>query len=334
MKMDMNVLLIGEESAGIQALKTLTRGAHNIVAVMASPEKQAGGAASVWGVAEHMGYPVWPAQRVKDPAFAHEVRTHKVDIILNVHSLYLIHGDVLKAARIGSFNLHPGPLPRYAGLNTVSWAIYRGETSYGVTLHQMVPEIDAGAVVYQTAFDISETDTALSVYSKCMREGLILVSRFLEIASRNPTLIPRTPQDLTRRAYYSAGPPEDGRINWSRPARKIVDYIRACDYYPFPSPWKYAYTYRNDQEIAIVKASLTGQACAVGPGVVGKVSGSGVTVACGDEWIHIHKVRVKEKYLDAVEALKPSDRLWDRTTPHKKKHEQERSEHVATGNTL
>jgi hypothetical protein len=35
----MNVLLVGEESAGIQTLKSLARGDHRIVAVMASPAK-------------------------------------------------------------------------------------------------------------------------------------------------------------------------------------------------------------------------------------------------------------------------------------------------------
>jgi hypothetical protein len=35
----MNVLLVGEESAGIQTLKALARSDHRIVAVMASPAK-------------------------------------------------------------------------------------------------------------------------------------------------------------------------------------------------------------------------------------------------------------------------------------------------------
>ena len=35
----MNILLVGEESAGIQTLKALTDGDHRIVAVMASKSK-------------------------------------------------------------------------------------------------------------------------------------------------------------------------------------------------------------------------------------------------------------------------------------------------------
>ena len=37
--------------------------------------------------------------------------------------IFLIKDEILHAPAIGSFNLHPAPLPRYAGLNSVSWAI-------------------------------------------------------------------------------------------------------------------------------------------------------------------------------------------------------------------
>ena len=73
------------------------------------------------------------------------MREQGVDLLLNVHSLYLIaRRTVVAAPRIGSFNLHPGPLPEYAGLNTPSWAIYNGEREHGVTVHWMEPGVDTG----------------------------------------------------------------------------------------------------------------------------------------------------------------------------------------------
>src|SRR5438876_2368799 len=176
----MNVLLVGEESAGIQTLKALARSDHRLVAVLASPAKSALGCATVRTVAEKLGYPTWPAKLVKNPSFANTVRSENVDIILNVHSLFIINDKVLDAPRIGSFNLHPGPLPRYAGLNAVSWALYRGERTHGVTLHKMVPEIDAGPIVFQEFFPIEENDTALSLSGKCVKAGMALVTRLLE----------------------------------------------------------------------------------------------------------------------------------------------------------
>ena len=130
----MNILLVGEESAGAQTLKLLASSNHRLVGVMASPTRKAVSGMTVWQHAEKLGCRTWPAETVKDPAFAEVIRDAEVDLLLNVHSLFVIKPEIVAAPRWGSFNLHPGPLPRYAGLNAPSWAIYRGERSHGVTL--------------------------------------------------------------------------------------------------------------------------------------------------------------------------------------------------------
>lgn len=308
----MNILLIAEESAGIQVLRALAESNHRIVAVMTSPLKRTTDWATVWRVAEKLGHPTWPASLVRDPDFAGTVRSEKVDLILNVHSRYVIHEKVINAPRIGSFNLHPGPLPAYAGLNTVSWAIYRDERTYGVTVHKMVPEIDAGPIVSQSFFKIEAKDTALSLYSRCIKAGVPLVLQLLETAYRNSGAIPLIPQDLTRRQYFGKTIPEHGRLRWSRPAREIVNFVRACDYYPFPSPWGYPRARKGDQDIALVKASLSGKACDALPGTVGEVRGlSGVYIACADEWILARELMINGRRIDAVDVLRTMNRLDD-----------------------
>src|SRR5207247_7297396 len=178
----MNILLIGEESAGIQMLHEIERSGHRVIAVMASPGRVAASGASLWDAAAKLGLPTWPAQLVKDPLLAERMRAEEVDLLLNVHSLYVIHGTVLGAPRIGAFNLHPGPLPRYAGLNAVSWAIFRGEKSHGVTVHRMDVGIDTGPLAYQAMFPIGPDDTALNVSSRCIREGVALMLKLIDTA--------------------------------------------------------------------------------------------------------------------------------------------------------
>ena len=305
----MNVILAGEESAGIQTLKALERSDHRIVAVMASPTKKSLSSSTLWQVAERMGLPTWPAALVKDPAFAERIRGAGVDIILNAHSLFVMHGEVVEAPRVGSFNLHPGPLPHYAGLNVVSWAIYRGERTHGVTIHKMAAGIDTGPIVYQSRFDIEDADTALTLYAKCTKEGVALLQRLLETASRDANAIPLAPQDLTERRYFGKGTPENGRVNWSRRAREIVNLARACDYYPFPSPWGFPRARLGEQEIGVVKARLTGESCDAAPGTVGRFYGPAVQVACADEWIWVDKALIEGRYLPAADILQSGARL-------------------------
>jgi methionyl-tRNA formyltransferase len=286
------VLLVAEESAGIQVLRALAGSPHELVAVMTAPPTRGGGA-TVGGVAEQLGVPVVPSERVREPETAAWLRKQGVDLLLNVHSLYLIHGDVVAAPGIGSFNLHPGPLPEYAGLNTPSWAIYNGETSHGVTVHWMEPGVDTGAIAYDARFDLSEKDTGLSVSARCVREGVPLILELLKTAATDPDAIPRREQDLSGRRYYKrADVPDGGRIDWSRPARRIVDHVRASDYFPFPSPWGSPATTLAGRELAVLKASATGEATDSAPGTVGGLRGTGALVAASDEWVLVERVQV------------------------------------------
>jgi methionyl-tRNA formyltransferase len=304
-----NVLLVAEESAGIQVLRALAAGPHTVVAAMTAPPTRGGGT-TVAVVAEQLGVPVLPSEQVRVPTTADWIRKQQVDLLLNVHSLYLINGDVVAAPRIGSFNLHPGPLPQYAGLNAPSWAIYNGERRHAVTVHWMDPAVDTGPIAYEAWFDLTESDTGLSVSARCVREGVPLVERLLETAADDPAGIPAEPQDLSKRRYYRRGEvPDEGRISWSRPARRIVDLVRACDYFPFPSPWGMPTARLRDEDLSVLKASRTGEAAGAAPGTVGQPANGGVTVAAVDEWVVVERVQANGRPQPASEVLSPGLRL-------------------------
>lgn len=284
---------MAEESAGIQVLRTLAGSPHELVAVMTAPPTRGGGA-SVGGVAEQLGATIEPSERVREPVTADWIREQEVDLLLNVHSLYLIAGEVVGAPRIGSFNLHPGPLPEYAGLNTPSWAIYNGEQQHGVTVHWMEPGVDTGDIAFESRFDLTESDTGLSVSARCVREGVPLIERLLETAAADPAAIPRAKQDLSRRRYYRrADIPDDGRILWERPAKRIVDLVRAADYFPFPSPWGIPSATVGGVELSVLKASRTGEPADAPPGTVGTTRERGVPVAAADEWVLVERVQME-----------------------------------------
>ena len=299
------VLLIGEEAAGARALRALAQSSCEIVAVMTSAADESRGTASLVATARELGCMIWPARAVKDPEFARTVRSAEVDIILNVHSLYVISAPILQAARIGAFNLHPGPLPQYAGLNTVSWAIYRGETTYGVTIHWMVPEVDAGEIAYQATFSIEETDTPVLLTHKCVRAGLTLISELLNTAAASPNAIPRLQQDLAKRRYSGKQVPEEGRLSWNRPAREVVNFVRACEYWPYRSPWGHPKFSLGDREIGIAKAARTYRQRDGTPGTIGPADESGVLVAAKDEWVSVRRLLIDDRFVNPQTVLKP-----------------------------
>lgn len=96
----MNVVLIGEEAAGMRALQSLEQCGVRAVAVMASPRRQDAAGMSLWDLATKLGHTTWPVELVKDPKFAARVRDEKVDVILHAHSLFLIRKELLEAPRL------------------------------------------------------------------------------------------------------------------------------------------------------------------------------------------------------------------------------------------
>ncbi len=301
----MKILLAAEEAAGVHALRAVLRSGHELVAVLTSETGPHGAGSPVRAAAAQLGYPVWPAEWVKDPNLAERIRGEGVEVLVNVHSLFVIHPAVLVVLRHGAYNMHPGPLPEYAGLNAVSWALYQGESKHAVTIHRIAPSIDAGPIAYTTWFPVGDGDTALTLGVKCVTLGMVLLDRLLVALAANPPVVPEMSQDLTRRRYYGRGVPNEGRLDWSRPALEIVNFVRACDYVPFESPWGHPTTQLDGRELSIVKAGRTGDPCRDVPGTVGRVVDRTAFVAAADEWVRVHRLMSAGRMIDARDVLVP-----------------------------
>jgi methionyl-tRNA formyltransferase len=185
----------------------------------------------------------------------------------------------------------------------VSWAIYHGETSYGVTVHWMEPGIDTGDLASQATFPLEESDTPLRLMHKCVQAGVPLLLSLLETAATAPGAIPRTPQDLSRRRYFGKRAPQGGLLDWRRPAAEIVNFVRACDYSPFPSPWGHPATTIAGREVEVIRAARTYQPCTAPPGTLGQCDDAGAFVAATDEWVAVRRLRAGGRTAAPIEML-------------------------------
>ena len=143
----------------------------------------------------------------------------------------MLKGDWLVVPRLGALNMHGSLLPKYRGRAPVHWAIIHGERETGASLHYMVDQPDAGALVDQERVPIGENDTALDVSLAVAAAAEVLLRRAL------PALIAGTaaskPLDLKQGSYFGRRRPDDGRIDWRGGARAVHDLVRAVAP-PFP----------------------------------------------------------------------------------------------------
>lgn len=94
------------------------------------------------------------------------VRLCEVDIALT-QRFDLIEKSAFQAPRLGVVNLHPSLLPLYRGVHPLSWALIRGESQTGVTLHVIDEGIDTGPILMQSIVPIEDEDDIWSLTTKC-----------------------------------------------------------------------------------------------------------------------------------------------------------------------
>mgnify|MGYP000656732927 CR=1 FL=1 len=295
----MNFLLTADESAGLHALRLIKSSGHKIVGLVVPNANKA-----IRRLAKEWNLKVYKPSNLRSPQFAKWIQFKKVDVLLNIHLLEIIHPENISALKIGGFNLHPGPLPEYAGLHTPSWAIYNGEANHGVTLHWLDPGIDTGPIAYKSIVPIKSKDTGLSLSRRCMLEGMVLVSDLLNDLTNSADRIPRVSQDLSTRNYYGKGQvPQYGTIKWNKSALQIERFVRASNYAPFTSPWGYPAAEINGVKFEIVAVNNTYEEAETAPGSVRENLDGEILVASKDYWVKIERCRIDEKLVSPKKVI-------------------------------
>ena len=178
-----------------------------------------------------------------------EGRRARPDFLFSFYYRHLLGPAWLDLPKRGALNMHGSLLPKYRGRAPVHWAILRGESVTGASLHYMLDKPDAGALVDQQSVPILPDDDALAVSMKVAEAAEQVLRRSL------PKLIAGSAAaralDLAQGSYFGRRRPEDGRIDWHAGARAVHDLVRAVAP-PFPG----AFTEANGQRLEIRQTRL------------------------------------------------------------------------------
>lgn len=160
-----------------------------------------------------------------------QLRAAAPDFLFSFYYRQMLKAPLLAVPRRGAYNMHGSLLPKYRGRTPVNWAILHGERETGATLHAMTEKPDNGDIVDQFAVPILPDDTARMVFNKVTLAAELTLNRCLPALVAGTAVLKR--QDLSQGAYFGGRSAEDGRIDWTRPARDIHNLVRAVtDPYP------------------------------------------------------------------------------------------------------
>ncbi|MGZ3607057.1 MAG: formyltransferase [Syntrophales bacterium] len=229
----MRAVVFAYHNMGICGLEALKEAGFNIAAIFSHEddpgEKCWFDSVVEWADKNHIE--VFCPPDVKTPAWKEKISRLAPDVIFSFYFRHMLSQDILKIQAFGAYNLHGSLLPAYRGRAPVNWAIINGEKKTGVTLHHMIDKPDAGDIVGQKAVEIEFEDTTRTLYDKLCGAAREMLAEVLPLIREGRA--PRIPQDVTKGSYYGGRRPEDGRIDWNRPAVEIYNLIRAVtDPYP------------------------------------------------------------------------------------------------------
>ncbi|MBI2599157.1 methionyl-tRNA formyltransferase [Candidatus Curtissbacteria bacterium] len=141
--------------------------------------------------------------------------------------------EVLGIAKYASLNVHHSLLPKYRGPSPAPSAILAGETVSGVTIIRMTEDIDAGDILAQKEYELSEDETTDSLLAKLNTLGGELVCGVIE----NYLDLKPKKQDGSKVSQTQRLKKPDGFIDLENPpdAEMLDRMIRA--YFPWPTVW-------------------------------------------------------------------------------------------------
>ncbi|MEN6509618.1 MAG: formyltransferase [Smithella sp.] len=229
----MKAVVLAYHNMGITGLAALARHGFDIAAIFTHEDDPGEncwfGSVKDWALQQ--GIPCYTTDNINDEEWVDRIKSWKPDVLFSFYYRKMIGKNILDIPRLGALNLHGSLLPAYRGRCPVNWVLVKGEEKTGVTLHFMVEKPDAGDIVGQNEVLIDFHDTARTLYDKLCEAADVLLDDLLPVIKTGQ--IPRRKQYLAEGSYYGGRRPEDGRINWTQPAKDIYNLIRAVtDPYP------------------------------------------------------------------------------------------------------
>ncbi|HVU16146.1 MAG TPA: formyltransferase [Candidatus Didemnitutus sp.] len=276
------IVFFGYSEVGYECLSLLLERGANVVALFTHEDNPN---EKIWFktpvlAAREKGTPVFTPEKLSAPEWPERIAALRPDLILSVYYRNMISTRILALAPLGAFNMHGSLLPKYRGRAPINWAVLHGEPRIGMTLHRMVKAPDAGAVVDQEGVAIGPRDTAEQAFRKVMPCARKVLARQIDALLAGTAK--ETPQDDSQATYFGGRKPEDGRIDWSQPAGKIFNLIRAVT-----EPYPGAFADVAGSRLMVWWAEIR---TAVRPGRPGEIlSVSPLVVATGDGALELTK---------------------------------------------
>ena len=247
-----NIIFMGTPDFSATVLKGLLESKqYEILAVVTQPDRAVGRKKEirmtpVKELALDYGLPIYQPEKLSKSAELDSLMNLNADGIVTAAFGQFLPSKLLDSVNF-AVNVHASLLPKYRGGAPIHYAIINGDKEAGVTIMEMVKEMDAGDMIARRAIPIEETDNVGTMFEK-----LALVGRDLLLESLPSYLagdLKPVPQDKNQVTFSPNILPEKERIDWTKTNHQIFNQIRGMN------PWPVAHTLLNGERFKIYEAT-------------------------------------------------------------------------------
>lgn len=282
----MKIIFAGTPEFAVPALAALIEAGHEIVMVLTQPDRPAGRgmklkASPVKVLATQHQLNVFQPETLKDQSVQVRIAEMDADVMIVAAYGLIIPTVTLNASRFGCYNIHASLLPRWRGAAPIHRSLLAGDTETGVTIMEVVPALDAGAMVSQGIVPITDTDTTQTLHDALSAIGAELMVVAMATLERTGSLV-AVPQDEALVTYAHKLEKSEAAIDWQKTAINISRQVRGFN--PFPV----AQSMLKDEVCRIWMATAK-----VGNARAGEIVNvhDGITVGCGEGLLHITELQ-------------------------------------------
>jgi len=261
---------------------------HSLVGVLTMPDRPRGRGRAVVPSpikerADELGLPVLQPRKPSSSGSLEIIADLEPDVVAVV-----AYGRILKRAfidlpRYGCVNVHGSLLPAFRGAAPIERAIQEGLAETGVTTMQIDEGLDTGDMLLREAVSIGQEETAGELSVRLAEVGARLLVETLDRIERGDC--PRIPQDHAQATHAPPIEKKEACVDWSLPARRIVDLVRAMN------PRPVAFTESTRGILRIYRAAVAEGAG--GPGeVLAADAKKGLVVSAGEGAVRLRELQL------------------------------------------